>query len=226
VKNYFANILKTKKIEVIATIEIVDNKVTHVDAKSPEIEKINKQLIENVKFDFLKQINKGKSAIEIENTLLTMEGLFDELAGKPFKSNVFYNNDDEFLEDLIKISSTKHYNNLRFLSSKHVYHLVKLQYVLKPFSFVFLIEGYKNFYIIWETLDTEEATYIWQIDKSNSALEMASKEIIEKIKTIKVQGKKAYIKKIEDSFTRIFHDYSQIDEGFAKWKGELERLLT
>src|SRR5690606_31146020 len=48
VKNYFANVLKTKKIEVTVDIEITDNEVTSIEAKSPEIEKIDKQLIDNV----------------------------------------------------------------------------------------------------------------------------------------------------------------------------------
>ena len=43
---------------------------------------------------------------------------------------------------------------------------------------------------------------------------------------IKVQGKTAYINSTEDPFQRIYHDYSEIVDGFVKWKGELETILT
>jgi hypothetical protein len=58
VKNYFANVLNTKKIQVTATIELTDNEVTSKSAKSPEIDKINQKLIDNVKFEFVKATKK------------------------------------------------------------------------------------------------------------------------------------------------------------------------
>ena len=45
VKKYFANVLKTKKIKVIAKIEIIDNEISSMEVKSPEIEKIDSRLI-------------------------------------------------------------------------------------------------------------------------------------------------------------------------------------
>jgi hypothetical protein len=226
VKNYFANILNTKKIEVSATIEIVDDKVTSIEAKSPEISKIDKQLIDNVKFEFVKQITKKKFSAEIDKTLFTMDEYFDTFADNDFKSKTFYSSDKELFEDLLTISSTKHYKHLRFLSNKHSHDIMKLRFVHKPFSFIFLIKGDKNYHIIWETLDTEEATYIWHIDKDLSVLKMTLRKIEDIINTIKVHGKTAYISETEDPFRRIYHDYSEIVEGFVKWKGELENVLT
>jgi len=80
VKNYFANVLKTKKIEVTVNIEITDNEVTSIEAKSPEIERIDKQLIDNVKFEFVKSTTKKKINIDIEKTLFTMDEYFDMFA--------------------------------------------------------------------------------------------------------------------------------------------------
>jgi hypothetical protein len=226
VKNYFANVLNTKKIQVTVNIEIVDNEITVVTAKSPEIDKIDKLLIDNVKFEFVKATTKKKINVEIDKSIFTMDEYFDTFSDEKFKSNTFYNNDKELFEDLLTISNTKHYRHLRFLSSKHSHEIMKLRFVHKPFSFIFLIQGDRNFHIVWETLDTEEATYIWHIDKNLQVLKMTLRKIEDIINVIKVQGKTAYLSSTEDPFRRIYHDYSEFVDGFVKWKGELENILT
>ncbi|MBS1918660.1 MAG: hypothetical protein JST17_00240 [Bacteroidetes bacterium] len=225
VKNYFANVLNTKKIQVTAIIEITDNEITSVIAKSPEIDKIDKQLIDNVKFEFVKATKK-KVTVEVDKSLFTMEEYFDTFGEENFKSNAFYSDEKELFEDLLKITNTKHYKHLRFLSSKHSHQTMKLRFVHKPFSFIFLIAGDRNYHLIWETLDTEEATYIWHIDNNLQALKTALRKIEDIINIIKVQGKTAYINSNDDPFRRIYHDYSELVDGFVKWKGELESVLT
>ena len=179
-----------------------------------------------MKFEFVKQTTKKKISAEIDKTLFTMDEYFETFADNDFKSNTFYSSDKELFEDLLTISNTKHYKHLRFLSSKHSHDIMKLRFVHKPFSFIFLIKGEKNYHIIWETLDTEEATYIWHLEKDLSVLKMTLRKIEDIINTIKVHGKTAYISETEDPFRRIYHDYSEIVEGFVKWKGELENVLT
>ena len=226
VKNYFANVLKTKKIQVTANIEITDNEITSINVKSPEIDKIDKQIIDNVKFEFVKSTMKKKPNIEIDKSLFTMDEYFDTFADEKFQSNTFYKNDKELFEDLLQISNTKHYKHLRFLSSKHSHEIMKLRFVHKPFSFIFLIQGDRNYHIIWETLDTEEATYVWHIDKDIKILKLTLQKIEDIINVIKVQGKTAYLNSADEPFRRIYHDYSELVDGFVKWKGELENILT
>lgn len=226
VKNYFANVLKTKKIQVIANIEITDYEVTLIDAKSPEIDKIDTQLIDNVKFEFIRSTIKKKSNIEVDKGLFTMNEYFDTITDGKIKSNTFYNDDKEFVEDLLTISNTKHYKHLRFLSSKHLHEIMKLRFVFNPFSFIFLVEGNNDYHIVWETLDTSEATYVWHVPKDIKVIKITLKKIEDIIIVIKAQGKTDYIKTTEDQFNRIYHDYSDLVDGFVKWKGELESILT
>jgi len=47
---------------------------------------------------------------------------------------------------------------------------MKLKFVLQPISFVFLLSGEQQFHLVLETLDMEEATYLWHIDKDLSLL--------------------------------------------------------
>lgn len=226
VKNYFANVLKTKRIKVAAKIELLDGQVMTVDAKSPEIEKIGQELIDNVRFEFVKDTTKKKIKVEVEKSLFTMDEYFDNFAEEGFKSNTFHKNERELFEDILRVSNTKHYKQLRYLSSIHAYTLMKLRFVHKPFSFVFLIEGERNYHIVWETLDTEEATYVWHIRKDIGELKRSLRKIEDIINVIKVQGKTAYINSADEPYQRIFHDYSSLVDGFVRWKGELEAVLT
>lgn len=225
VKNYFANVLKTKNIQVTITVELSDHNIISIDAKSPDIDKINKDLIDNVKFEFVRAIKK-KISVSIDKNLFTMDEYFDTFSDEKFKSNTFYNNDKDFFNDLLKISNTKHYKQLRFLSSKHAHNIMKLRFIHKPFSFIFLIEGDKNYHIIWETLDTEEATYVWHIAKDINILKLTLQKLENIINVIKIQGKTAYINTTDEPFRRIYHDYSLFVDGFLKWKGDLENYLT
>jgi hypothetical protein len=222
VKNYFANVLNTKKIEVAVNIEITDDEITFKDIRSPEIDKIDKHLIDNVRCGFVNSIIKKNTS---DKNLYTIKEYF-ESTNEKIKADTFYNNDKELLEDLLTISNTQHHRQLRFLSSKHAYNIMKLRFGLKPFSFIFLIEGERNYHFIWETLDTKEATYIWHFAKERKLLKSNFQKIEENISLIKAQGKTDYLSSTEDPIERIYHDYSEPIDGFVKWKGELESKLT
>ena len=224
IKNYFSNVLKTKKITVSINFTAIDGVINDLSVKSKEIDKIDDKLIDNIKFESVRKTKKKKK--KIDKSIFTMDEYFDTFSDEKFKLNIFYSNETDFFDDLLKISNTKHYKNLRFLASKHAHKIMKLRFVHKPFSFIFLIEGDRDYHIIWETLDTKEATYIWHLEKNLDVLKRTIKKLEDIINTIKVEGKIAYINYNEDKFERIYHDYSEIVDGFVKWKGELESKLT
>lgn len=227
IKNYFANVLNTKKIKVSVNIEILDHIVTFIEVNSPEIDRIDKSLIENVKIEFIKSITKKRTDIVTDKNIFTMEEYLNIFRDKvEFTSNPFYNNEKELLEDLLSISKTKHYKHLRFLSSKHSHQIMKLRFVHKPLSFIFLIQGKDNYHIVWETLNTEEATYIWHITKDINFVKLTLEKINDVIKLIKTEGKISYLNSTDDKVTRIYHDYSDSKDGFVKWKNDLEFVIT
>ena len=226
IKNYFVNIFGAKKIKVFVKLEIKGDDITVLSIFSPEINKINRETIDTIKFEFVKKSLKKKPAIEIDKSLFTMDEYFEMFGDEKVKSDTFYKNDRELFEDLISISQTKHYKHLRYLSSRHAHTLLKLRFVHKPISFLFLIEGDRNYHLIWETLDTREATYIWHIDKSLEQLKISLRHIEDIINIIKVQGKTAYLNSADEPFRRIYHDYSEMVDGFVKWKGELESWMS
>ena len=103
---------------------------------------------------------------------------------------------------------------------------MKVRFVLQPFSFVFLLAGTKSYHIVLETLDTEEATYIWHSEKSKSALIDTIKQIDKELNIIKEKGRQAYLETNPNNFSRIIHDYSDSNKGFSTWKGLLEERLN
>ena len=226
IKNYFANILKVKKIQVFVEAEMTVNSIKILKSKSPEITKINTSLIENIKFEFVKATFKKVLPKDTETNLFTMDEYFEHFTEEKKKETPFYTSDKELLEDLLKITNTKHYKHLRFLSSKHSHSIMKLRFVHKPLSFIFLITGDINFHIIWETLNTKEATYIWHIDKNIQLLKTTLQNISNIIGEIRVNGKNAYINNTDEPFRRIYHDYSEQVDGFQKWRNELDSFLT
>lgn len=226
VKNYFANALKTKRIEVFVEVELINEEISSKIARSKEIDKIDKELIETIKFEFVQNFKKSKIDVEISKSIFTADQYFDKFPDDKFISNTFFTNDKNLFDNIIEISNSKHYKNLRYLSSIHCHEIMKLRFILKPFSFIFLIEGSRNYHIIWETLDTQEATYIWRTEKNKNILKLKIRKLEDTINTIRNLGKTAYINTNEDNLQRIYHDYSEIVDGFVKWKGELESYMT
>ena len=90
-KNYFSNILHAKKINAYLDVVYFQEtlKINQID--SPQIRQINKSLIDQVKFEFVRGMHKKKLP-EVGKFLFTMEEYFDALVGGslriklPFKS--------------------------------------------------------------------------------------------------------------------------------------------
>src|SRR5947199_5019631 len=89
----------------------------------------------------------------------------DFISTLPEGKNLF-SSEAALFDDILNIKNSKHYLQLKYLSSKHEASVLKLRFVLQPFSFLFLLAAEKKYHIIWETLDSEEATYIWHTNKT------------------------------------------------------------
>jgi len=225
VKNYFGNVLKAKKFQFDITAIIVNQEINDIQVISADIDRIDDKLIEDVKLEIVKIIVDTKFEEEMQKTLLTADDLFGLLTDNKVKADIFFEDEKSFLEDILKISNTKHYRQLRFLSDKHFFSIMKLRFILKPFSFIFLIQGESKFHIVWETLNTTEATYIWQEDGDVRALKTQLLKIDGIITSIKSSGRLDYLSKAGKNFKRIYHDYSDAINGFNKWKNEIEEAM-
>jgi len=217
-KPYFIRFLKstTVLVEIRATLQ--HNRLVFKSASSNDLDKINRELIESVKFRFLnKEIIKGLPASE--------ENLLDAEKVQGGAEQLIYANEDELLENILALKQYKHQRHLRYLSQKHERTILKLRFVLEPFSFVFLLDGINQYHLVWETLDTEEATYIWHIEKSSYELQRSIKRIDGLLGQIRSKGRQQYLETNPEQFSRIVHDYSNDQKGFIMWKDSLEEKI-
>jgi superfamily II DNA or RNA helicase len=216
-KPYFIKVLKSKSVMIDIYAELENGVILSQLATSSDIENINKEIVESVKFQFLNKTFVGQIPTSKQNILTTNE--------LPKNQNI-YSDAESILEDLLKVKQYKHSKHIQFLADKHERNVMKLRFALQPFSFVFLIAGEQNYHIILETLDTEEATYIWHTNKSKTAILEAVKQIDKELNIIKEKGRQAYLETNPQNFSRIVHDYSDNNKGFIIWKGQLEERLS
>ena len=214
-KPYFTKFLKSKNVKIKVYAEIENGQLVAQQASSEDIKKIDRHIIEGVRFQFITKT--GFSRLNA-----TMK---DSSDNQLQVNHPLYESGQELLEDILKHSQFKHYRHLRFLADNHAGHLLKIRYVLQPFSFVFLLEGADQFHIILETLDTEEASYLWHSPKAISSLPVMLKEIDGHLDVIRKRGRQEFLQAPPANFSRLLHDYTDDQKGFILWKDSLlERL--
>lgn len=218
-KPYFSKALKSKYVEVEIYAEYENKVLMAQSAYSKEINSINRELIESVRFRFTEKDISGKNySSKADGSLLDLEDLQDS------NNTALYTSEEELINELLKNKDVKHFRQIRFLALKHVSNIMKLRFVLQPFSFVFLILGKEAYHLILETLDTEEATYIWhfeRLEKLQSDINLVDKDL----NLIRNKGRQTFLESPPENFSRIIHDYSDERKGFVLWKSALEERL-
>jgi superfamily II DNA or RNA helicase len=222
IKEYFAKILKTKSVTVNIRIKHDKQNVLSYEAASDEVNAINAEIIDSVKFEFVRRDFKKFKGDGNAKSILS----FDDLKQSNQSIGALLENEAALLDEVLKMELAKHFLQIKYLASKHEASVLKLRFILQPFSFIFLIAGENKYHLIWETLDSEEATYLWHIAKDKEALRAVIKEIETSLNEMKLTGRNSYIKKAPDYFSRIIHDYSDIKKGFVEWRGILEERLV
>ena len=225
VREYFANIFNSKKIDVIAIISTTNDGNFVINAHSPQIESIDENVLQKIKLDWTRDVTSRRSPLHSSNPL-TIDQFFETLPETDFQFSSLYSNEQEWFNDLISVSQSRHLDQLRYLAQRHLFQLMRLRFVLKPFSFLFLLEGRSRYLLIWETLDTEEATYIWPIEKDTHALKLSMVNLQATLSLIAAQGKQAYQRSSGNQLIRVLHHYKNGIKGFIDWKDELETILS
>ena len=220
IREYFSKALKKKLITVEIAISYNQEKIISATAKSEDIDNINSTMIDTIRFKFVKD-EILKPPPFINRQLHTLDQL-------PSSANIIkmYATDMALIDDLLAIRKSKHFLQIKYLAVKHEASIIKIRFVLQPFSFLFLLTGENNHHIVWETLDTEEATYIWHTDKTKESLKQLIFQLENVITVICKEGRQFYLEKDNHQFTRIIHDYSNPKKGFMAWKGMLEEKIT
>lgn len=94
-KPYFSKALNSENVKIDIHAEFENDKLISQLATSTDVEKINREVIEGVKFTFV-----SKNIIEIP--LLQNENLLDINQVQGEKTNSLYKSGEELLEDILK----------------------------------------------------------------------------------------------------------------------------
>ena len=222
IKEYFSKALRVKSITLSIRIKHDKQNVLSYEASSDDIDSINGEIIDSVKFEFVRRDFRKFKGDGANRSILS----FDDLKQSNQNIGALLENEAALLNEVLKMESAKHFLQIKYLAAKHEATVLKLRFILQPFSFIFLIAGENKYHLIWETLDSEEATYLWHIDKDKEALRVMVKDIEVSLSEMKQTGRNSYIKQAPDCFSRIIHDYSDAKKGFIDWKGLLEERLV
>mgnify|MGYP000675185128 CR=1 FL=1 len=218
-KSYFSNFLNSKTISIHIYAEFQDHLIVAQNAISDDLLRINQEVIDSVKFRFFEKGFFSKKRSE------DLSQGFADLAKTKGLSDL-YGSEEELLEDILNNQQIKHYRQLKYLASRHERNILKLRFVLTPFSFVFLMAGNQYYHLVLETLDTEEATYIWHIKKDINSLRNKLDDIDRDIETIRNKGRQFFLEQEPVEFSKVLHDYSDERRGFVIWKDQLEERLV
>ena len=212
--------MKSKYVEVNIYAEYENEVLVAQSAYSRDLERINQDLIESVRFRFVEKDILGKAPSKIvDENLLDLENLLGQ-------NNIsLYNSQEDLINELLNNKDVKHYRQIKYLASKHESETLRLRFVLQPFSFVFLISGKDAYHLVLETLNTEEATYIWHLDKKIDNLKQNINLVNKDLNLIRNKGRQYFLEMPKNNFSRIVHDYSDERKGFVVWKSAFEERL-
>jgi len=220
-KPYFAKTLNSKFVSFDIYAEFENGELVSQLAASTDLQKINQEVIEGVRFKFITNSFLGMKP-QTDNNLMTVDELLKKSNGEPN----LYNDGQNLLDDLLSHKDFRHSKQLRYLADRHGRTILKIRFVLSPFSFVFLLSGENQFHIVLETLDTEEATYLWHMEKDKTQIKSQLKAIDEQLSIIRNKGRQTFLETKPENFSRILHDYTDTQKGFVIWKDMLEERIS
>lgn len=216
-KPYFEKFLHSKvaNIQIIAVID-GQKKIAALSATSYDLEKLNREVVESVRFRFMERNFFSKKVISSSPDI-----------GKDIiqPTKGLYESGEELLSDVLSKGNYLHQRHLKYLSERHEGEILKVRFVLMPFAFIFLIEGENEHHLILETLDTEEATYIWHLPKDIRELKSGVQKIDLHLNQIRKEGRQKFLDSYPQNFNKVSHDYSDDKRGFIIWKDLLEERL-
>ncbi|ETZ22810.1 hypothetical protein [Pedobacter sp. V48] len=218
-KSYFEKFLKSKTVQIDICIVVEKGIVVGKSAVCLDIKKLDREVIEGIRFTFAEKNLFKKGNLLGKNVEMSQLSTGDT-------SQTLYDSGEELLQDVLTKGNYRHKMQLRYLSEQHEGDVLKIRFVLAPFAFVFLIAGKEQYHIAMETLDTDEATYIWHTQKEISELKNALYNIDRDLNRIRNEERFLFLQSTPINFSRVLHDYSDERRGFVMWKDDLEERLV
>jgi hypothetical protein len=218
VKDYFAKVLHSKEVACHIHLEAIDSDIISKSAQLLTDDIIDGSLLEKVQ-NYVIQSKLLENENEISIVDEELKPIIEVITKRPIEP-------EWLLDKLNQLRKSKHYDHLRHLASMQDADAFRLRITGKPVSFIFVIKGMLGYFLVWETYETEEATYLWKLesaDQNNRHQELA--KLLETIKWLRDKHKMEYIRSAPANFERIDHDYLVPHLGLESWKGSLAAYI-
>lgn len=236
IRNYFPKALGGKKqFSIKVRFTLTDQQVTDIVTTSPDIDRINEDLLDSVKRMRIAGLTKTPLQIAVDKSLFSSADIFDSFKEEEKDGNVFNQSEEEILNMLIEAGNIRNARQLQYLSGSKQSANQKLRFTLKPnFGFLFFIEGETKNHFCWELLNSH-ATYLWSFDKVGSDIKWQYKRIEEIINIIRDMGRENYKQQYRLNpagsdliFSSIDHRDagSALKDGFVEWQHRLRERLV
>ncbi len=236
IKNYFPNVFGgKKKFKVSATIKLSNRQIIDVYCTSPEIQKIDEEIIDSVKKARTINLTDTPKIVAIDKTLFTSEDIFNNFDDKIEEGNVFKQSDAEILKIILESREIRNQKQLQYLAGSKHSPKQKIRFTLSPnFGFVFFIEGETSNHYCWELLNSH-ATYLWSFEKDAGNILSQYKTVEEQINIIRDHGRNKYkdayrSNKTGNNLNFCIIDHRKINspliDGFVEWKHKLNEKIV
>lgn len=235
IKPWFAKALKTKNVEIDILIRVsLDNQILSQTATSETLDRIDGALIETVKFQRSLGFTKKTLLTPPDKSLFSAEDFFDKNQEEASGGNVFGQNPEDLMNDLLNAKDVRNKRNIQYLAGLQSPSL-PLKFTQHPdFGFLFFIEGQSQHHFAWELLDSH-ATYLWSFEKETSSIPQQYariEAILSKLRIMKREPyKRAFNEGLIDSDLVFFalhhsHKNSSLVDSFPKWRHALMEKLV
>lgn len=233
---FFEKLFKRKTLDVTAKIFMEDYEIVDIQAHSPQLNRINDQVIDQIKGMRLMKIS-GEHLSPKDKSFFTPEDILEELEKlEPELGNRFLPDPEHLLNEFLLLKGARNAKQIMYLAGKLQQVNQKIRFSLEPyFGFVFVIEGQKMRHFCWELLDSM-ATYLWSIDKNLYSVEWQLNTVEELVNLVRTLGRNRYRQEwrlqqqVNEQFTFQVIDHEHINsalvDGFVYWKQKLEEKLV
>lgn len=225
IKPFFVKALKRQTIQVEAHLDFQHEPPRLVNAHSPQIARINDDMLELFRGRAVKKLLSPDGIKTIDKSLFTPEDIFDSLDDDELGSATLPRDGQDLLAEILRHKQVRNRKQLEFLAGRMHQPGTKLRYVLSPqFGFVFLVIGREANHFVLELLDSH-ATYVWSIPKFWETLEAQYLSVEKEIAAIGQLGRSQYRRTLhfEHEFWFIVHEAAEsgVTDGFPRWKNRL-----
>lgn len=231
--SFYKFFVGNKRFTLNYKVKYTENNITVLSCNSPELESINKRVIQKLKIEYTKKLlGSTKSGI-----LFTADNIFEGILNRDgFSGNAFKQDEMDILEGLITLEN-RNKKSIEYIANEKHSITQKIRFTLKPYiGFLFHVENIEQFYFCWELLDSH-ATYIWcyhkisrnvMIDDLYFFIESQIRQIIQNGRDTYKNNFNQYLGNEKNwSFMTINHDKVALNNelSFKIWKNKFDIIV-